>query len=806
MLVWMPGAFTHVCHKEVVVVLIVDAALDQRWRAAYVWSPDLGGPGLTVRLFRKHFYLEKAPASFVVYVTADSRYRFWANGHPVGRGPLKGTLDHYHYETYDLAAYLRSGENVLAVEVRWFGDDAPASEVHARKPGLLVQGPEAAGIDTPAGWRVLADRSVTPDKTPYIANADKFLNHWECVDAAVAPGAWWTLDYDDAGWDNGVNAGVADFPGTWGEAHPLRRLRPRDLPALIEMPRRFQGVVRHTGQVVAEQNPAGGLDLRWSLPPGEGGELVLDAGHLTTGYPVFTFDGDAEREVRITYGECALQLDDKGGYRAPVKAVRDDFTFGDVHGYRDTVRLPGDSLDRHPYVYEPFHWRTFWYVRLEVSPGPGAFALSDVYYRFTTYPQTMEADFHAAIPDSDRMWEVSWRTLQLCAHETYEDCPYYEQLNYVADSRLQARCSLVLAGETRLPRHTIRIYRDSVRSDGLIHSRVPSVIPQVKPYFALIWILMVHDYWRWTGDRAFVRTTLNVVDSILWFFREHLKDDGFVGRLPFWHMVDKVPSWPQGTPPAVRDGASTYMTGLYAHALDRAIRLHNEAGEPADAQRWQSLVARVRDAIQTLVWSDVEGLFLEGPGREDDPLSQHSQVMAILAGATTPAQAERILTRLTTDASLIGMTFTQSFYLARALEHTGGYAAFASHLLQPWREALAKHLTTWPEYPDPTRSDCHAWSSWIAADFITGILGIQPHTPGFETVRIAPQVGVCNQAHGAAPTPHGPVTVRWRRDMVAGAVQLTATVPDGLPAVVHLPGREPVSFPDGGEIAYSCDL
>jgi hypothetical protein len=771
---------------------------------------------LTVRYFRKHFHLTAKPSSLWVYVTADSRYRLWVNGHLVGRGPLKGTTEHYHYEVYELASFLQAGENVLAVEVRWFGDDAPASEVHARRPGLLVQGPEGAGIDTPEGWRVLVDRAVTPDKTPSIANADKFLNHWECVDAGVYPQDWWAPAYDDGRWDAVVDAGVADFPGTWGEAHPLRRLTPRDLPALIETPRRFHDVVRHTGELDVEATSEGLHAVRWSLPPGEGGELVLDAGHLTTGYPVFAFSGGKGREVRIIYGECALQIDDRGGYRAPVKAVRDDFDFGDVDGYRDTVRLSDVDPDRDgvvrdgfahdPFVYEPFHWRTFWFVRLEVSPGPDAFELSDAHYRFTTYPQTLKARVDSAIPDSDRMWEVSWRTLQLCAHETYEDCPYYEQLNYVADSRLQARCSLVLAGETRLPRHTIRIYRDSVRSDGLIHSRVPSVIPQVKPYFALIWILMVRDYWRWTGDRDFVRTTLNVVDSILWFFREHLKDDGFVGRLPFWHMVDKVDAWPRGTPPAVQAGASTYMTGLYAHALDTAVRLHIEAGEPADAVRWQPLAERVRTAVRDLAWSEEEGLFLEGPGRWDDPLSQHSQVMAILAGAATPVQTRRILTRLTTDETLIRMTFTQSFYLARALEMAGGYGAFASHLLEPWRDALAKHLTTWPEYPDPTRSDCHAWSSWIAADFVTSVLGVQPHTPGFGTIRIAPQIEVCNLVRGEAPTPHGPVSVVWRRDLLSGEVQLSAIVPKGVPAVVMLPGREPARFPAGGEISLAAAL
>jgi hypothetical protein len=406
----------------------------------------------------------------------------------------------------------------------------------------------------------------------------------------------------------------------------------------------------------------------------------------------------------------------------------------------------------------------------------------------------------AGLTDADRMWTIGWRTLQLCAHETYEDCPYYEQLNYVADSRLQALCSMVLAGETALPRRTIRLYRDSIRPDGLVCSRVPSTVPQILPYFSLIWILMVEDYWRWVGprDRAFVRSTLNVVDSVLWFYRERLRDDEFVGPIPPWSMVDRALGWKGGEPPAVAAGASTYLTSLYVCGLDAAVRLHRQAGEPRDADRWASLADRLRVAVREGAWNESKGLFLEGPGREEDRLSQHSQALAILADVATQEQAARVLERLTSDPSLLRMKFMQSFYLARALEKAGGYGAFGSHVLELWRAAMAKNVSTWPEYPDPTRSDCHAWSSWISADFVTCVLGVQPLKPGFEEILIAPHTEVCDDARGSAPTAVGPVRVSWRRDRAAGVIRLEGRVPEGARAVVKLPGLEPVRYAEGG--------
>jgi alpha-L-rhamnosidase len=779
--------------------LVLNHPISGQWRASYAWSADWGGPGLTVRRFRRRFVLSRVPERFLAYVSADSRYRLWVNGEPVGRGPLKGTLRRYHYEVYDLASYLQPGDNVIAAEAHWFGQHAPTSEVHSRRPGFLFQGPEDATLDTPVSWRVLADRAVEPDNTPYISNAHRFLGYWEIVNGEAYPRGWIELSYDDVGWEVAVDTGPADVPGLTGTSHPLQTLCSRDVPMLIEEPRRF---VRTLQDGQEREHLFGEDPLGWTLEAGRAGEIVLDAGSLTTGYPELSFSGGAGRKVEVIYGECVLRWGERQGRRVPVKGLRDDIASGEVHGYRDTITLPGGS-----FCYEPFHWRTFWFVRIVVSAGNEPFTLEDVRYRFTTYPQTLQATFDSAIPDTEKMWEVSWRSLQLCAHETYEDCPYYEQLNYIADSRLQALCSLVLAGETELPKRTIRLFRDSVRPDGLVHSRVPSAIPQILPYFALIWVLMVEDYWRWVGrrERAFVRSTLNVVDSVLWFFRERLRDNGFVGQIPPWSMVDRVPGWTRGEPPAVVAGASTYLTCLYVYALDTAIRLHSEAGEPGDADRWRPLAERVRLAVREQAWSEREGLFLEGPGRTEDGLSQHSQVAAILADVATPKQTRRILERLTSDRSLFRMKFMQSFYLARALEKAGSYSAFSTHVLELWRQALAKHVSTWPEYPDPTRSDCHAWSSWIAADFVTCVLGIRPLKPGFAGILIAPHTEIGAYARGSAPTAVGTVTVEWRKDPDTGIVHLQASAPEGAPTVVRLPGLEPVRYASGGSISLSSE-
>jgi alpha-L-rhamnosidase len=248
--------------------LIPNAQVMGTWHAAYAWSAEPAGPGLTVRYFRRIFSLDVPPKTFIVYITADSRYRLWVNGQHVGRGPLKGTLAHYHYEAYDIHPCLKAGKNVIAVEVRWFGCDAPVSEVHSGRPAFLLQGPEQPGIDTPDGWRVYVDRAVTPDTTPYISNASKFLGHMERVDAQKLPLHWTSVEFDETAWEPAVDVGPADMPGTWGELHPIQSLYARDIPALVETEKFFERIIRYNGKLTAEKN-APVTELHWELAPGE---------------------------------------------------------------------------------------------------------------------------------------------------------------------------------------------------------------------------------------------------------------------------------------------------------------------------------------------------------------------------------------------------------------------------------------------------------------------------------------------------------------------------------------------------------
>jgi hypothetical protein len=402
---------------------------------------------------------------------------------------------------------------------------------------------------------------------------------------------------------------------------------------------------------------------------------------------------------------------------------------------------------------------------------------------------------------------VSRRTFRVGAHEIYDDSPYFEQLSYIADTRIEALASLHLCNEPELPRRNLRLFLDTLRADGLLDARVPcQYARQTIPYFCLHWIFMVQDYWRWVGaaDRGFVRECLLAVDTILTFFRARLRPDGFVGVVGGWNMVDLVDSWPVGEPPEVAAGGSTYLTSLFVEALGVAVDLHQEAGYAGDAKRWSVLRKQLVPKVRVRAWDAKRGLFRESAERSGGRYSHHAQAGAINAGIATAAQMKRILPQLWTDPAMMRTHSMQSFYVARALERAGQFGDWHRHLLGAWRVALANGVTTWPEYPDPSRSDSHAWAAWPAIDYITSVLGVRPLAPGWESLRLAPQTGGLEWASGEAPSPRGKIRVSWRKER--GRLSFEARVPKGLETELLLPGRPPRRFKHGGLIECNVPL
>lgn len=741
-----------------------------RWRARWITHPAAPRSDYGVWLFRRTLELPAKPARFVVHVTADARYRFWVNGTPVFRGPQASDLAEWRYESVDLAPWLRPGRNTLAVQVVGYGDLAPYASMGART-GLLVQGDTAAerAADTGPEWRV----TRADGYTPFRADRDRLhtfivVGPGDRLDAARHPWGWQDAGFDDSGW-SAPRLLAAGQPQGWGTDIDYW-LKPRSIPLLEEVPERLARVVRVTGLTPPADFPGAAAPI--AIPAGAKASLLLDQGHLTNSYPQLMVSGGRGATVTLRYAEALFDAQGRKGHR-------DEHAGRELKGTGDQFVADGGAGR----LFAPMDFRTYRYLQLDVETAGEPLTVDDLTGLFTGYPFEEKARFDSDDPELAKIWRVGWRTARLCATDTYVDCPYYEQLQYVGDTRLQALISLYVSGDDRLMRNAIELYDRSRIPAGLTQSRYPSLSPQLINTFSLFWVDMLHDYWRHRTDDAFLRARLTGLQAALAWFEERIDPaTGLLGPLPFWTFVDWAKEWPWsneigsgGAPTGAREGGSTIVTLQYAGTLRRAAELVRALGRAELAGHYERVAAGLLAAVNRHCWDESRRLYADTPrGRI---FSQHANVFAVLSGAVTGEAARDLIQRTAADATLIQATTYFRFYLLRAMKSAGLGDHYLAGLGQ-WRDMLARGLTTFAEKPDPTRSDCHAWSATPVYELLATVCGIEPASPGFAAVRIEPHLGHLQRASARMPHPRGEIAVELRR--AGGGVEASVTLPEAV--------------------------
>ena len=253
--------------------------------------------------------------------------------------------------------------------------------------------------------------------------------------------------------------------------------------------------------------------------------LLLDQTYLTTAYPELTVSGGKDAVIRMRYAESLFEPPTPGS-RALDKGNRNEVEGKQFIGNHDEFIADGGARR----TFRPLWWRTYRYLELDVETRDQPLTVDDLRATYVGYPvRAPRAPSMPARRKSTRILDVGWRTARLCAHETYMDCPYYEQLQYVGDTRVQCLVSLFNTGDARLMRNAIDQINDSRQSDGCTMSRYPTRLEQYIPGFSLWWIGMVHDYWWYVDDPAFVRRMLPGVRAVLSFFDGYQKENGSLG-------------------------------------------------------------------------------------------------------------------------------------------------------------------------------------------------------------------------------------------------------------------------------------
>lgn len=758
----------------------LDYAVAEPWRGFADWPASWLVPPTDwvkpwVAAFRCSFSLTERTRDRL-HVSADERYELYLDGQWIGRGAERGDKSHWYYDSYSVD--LKPGAHMLVACVWAMGPLEPWAQMSVA-PGFLCS-PEKetliAKVATGVGaWEILKRNDRTfRDMSPGAGTA-MGGGPSETLDARLTSWGW------ESGQGTGWSPAAIGAKGNHGfHPHSTRAVHwlcPSPLPQQLNKPwKSFRIFKLESPAVTADswlalfkkQKPL-------TLPARTNFKLLIDLEDYLCAYPELHWSGGAGSRISLGWAE----------------ALRDPVTNEKRHGtVAEDSRFVGPCDEVIPdggaaRSWRPLWWRCGCYVQLEIVTGDEALTLDRFALFETRYPLKVESRWQVPDVVLSKVLAVSRRTLELCMHETYMDCPYYEQLMYVGDTRLQTLLTYALTRDDRLPRKALELYDSSrLNPTGIVACAHPNNGGQLIPPFALWWVAMIYDFARWRGDRDFIRQRLPGVRALLDHFRQQVDATGVLRGPTGWNFLD----WtfqPGGVAPGgFPSGQNAGLQAQWTLVLGQVAALESYAGEPEMVARYSRWEREAKQALLATFWDEKRGLIADDATHAN--YSEHGQCLALLAGVLNAKRQSQVWKTLERGEGLVLVSSYFAHYLFEACVRCGRVDRLMERLA-PWRQCVQEGFRTMPETFGQTRSDCHAWSAHPLYHYLTGILGIQPGEFGFATVVIAPQLGELPEASGELAHPLGNIRVAFQKR----GNKLTADIelPKGLTGTFRASGK-----------------
>lgn len=789
-------------------------------------------------LFRTSVEIAAVPEAAPVDITVDGRYILFVNGVQAGRGPVRCSPLAQRYDSYDIAAHLGIGTNVVAVLVHTYGVDTAFHETVKGmwqptfgEGGLWVDGPV---VDSRRPWRCLESDAWMAD-APRVNHSLGFI---EAMDGNHLPANWLAADFDDSGWDE-TRPLIARGGGpesTYGGlvVRPFPILVPRGVPHLREEPVLARRIVWTRGQAA---DPSLTIENRLYDEPlhpladgmitdvdhllrgdeavtvvrttdGLDTAITLDFGRIFTGHPVIEIEALGGEMIEIACAERLPGEWEPAGMAADARITPFRVLGNDAHLCRYTAR-PGVQR------FERFEWCAIRYMHVVVRGAPEGLTIRRLGATASHYPVTERGAFSCSDPVLTQLWSLGAYTLRQCMHDAWEDCPSREQRQWLGDVTVENLAAWAAFGDSASPltaKFLVQV-AESQRPDGLTQMFAPGDHKEngnLIPDWTLQWILCARDHWDLTADQQTIETIWPSVQKALTWFERLCGPRGLIVDMPYWHFMDWAGFGRQGEAAAVN---AQFAGALRAAAVLAEVVGFDRAGI-AYRQRADAIIA----ALDASHWDDRRGAWVDMvdpvTGAQDPRMSQHGNAALALWGDLPADRVARAFDRVTDPAretytpappvvpvgtaldEEAGVVLANTFYghfVTQALARHGRRAEALGQIRRRFAPMLAAGATTLWEAMSPYASLCHGFSASPTWFLSRHILGVSPATPGFGRVRVSPDLADLDHAEGVVPA--GAHLVSVRLDRVEGG--FTARIGGGADFVIEAaPGLEIVSRED----------
>jgi hypothetical protein len=713
--------------------------------------------------FRTIFKVDSIPPAATLYVAGPRSAEIYLNGRLVERVASDITQPlGMHVFAVPVQSFLHRGPNTLALKVvrgrgvtgftnsalvmqQTFGEVLLA-KIILRAPGIfaptiLLSGP---------GWKSTAQST---DGWEAVSFNDASWKPAEALGAAES-----TLDLFQ--WN--ADAGLYDWPGYDGISPFLAHRR----IAVAKILNITDGLGSFTGldNLTASQ-PSGDIAVHLpssTLEPEQAPNLILDFGKELTGRIELVSASNSPEQVTVQYGESYDEM-----LKSPYLGV--------------------NLLSIAPHTTAHGPKSSFRYVKIVFVGGA-----SDLSFRYIAvddifYPVQYQGSFESSDPLLNRIWETGAYTAHLCMQDDVWDSPKRDRGRWMGDTDVMGRTIEDVFDDHFLLEDTL----NRLLGAAPVQQHVNGI-----PGYSAFWLTGVAQYYRQTGDKAFLeRTHDRMLQLLAYVDKEFDAQSLFANKTNVWLFVDWSPEL-NGDTPESRRATTLEFYGAYR---DAAFLLR-ELGDTANADHYEQRAADIRAAAQKYLLDPATDTF--GPRWQ-------TNAAAVLYGVADPSQYGAIWDSVLSHVghvrynSLV-VTPYYNYYIISAMAKMGHREDALQWLRTYWGGMLDEGATSfWEAYdPDWFKRDFHAslqadnrsgyfvslahgWSSGPTPWLMEQVLGIQSRGAGFTTVDIRPDLLDLKWVRGAEPTPNGLLKVSASKQ--GDATDISIDLPSSIDASVSVP-------------------
>lgn len=659
-------------------------------------------------------------------ISADTEYVVWINGVFAANGQYADYPQYKVYDEIDLSSFVACGKNRIALLVWHMGENV---STHYSKSAAMC----FCIIDTD-------DKVLVESGTSTLCRKSK--GYRQDIKYMITPqlGYAWGYDFtNEDEWKTKPESGFA--PATVVETE--FRLFPRPIPKckvkqVLPSKISAQGIYMDKGEegvTPAERMQSAWMSTKtfWDITgatrkgadeleqpihfrsnEADGIYLVIDLKEVRTGYPMIEIEVSESCKMYLGYGE---HLADS---RPRMATGGRNFAF-EIHlkeGRNDLAEYTRRLGAR--------------YLMLFVSTR--SFLLRKATLVSCEYPFPF---IEKKLKDRllQKIYDAGVRTLKLCAHEHYEDCPWREQALYAMDSRNQMLFGYSVFGEYEMPRASLRLMAYSQQTDGLLALCAPARTEITIPSFSLYWIIALCENAEVDFQKEFIEEMVPYAEKILVTFEQQLTDTGvksFRGA-QYWNFYE----WSDGldggalfTDNNASDHglfsiAETYqtkdliLTALFYLATKKLSELEYRLKRMDQGKTYEILAQKAYRASEAFYSPDT-GLyasFINQNGKQG--IHGYTLSLLICSKMIPTSRIARIAEALQhPPKGMVTQTFaTLQWKYDAIIDATGDVDGVIDEICNVFGRVLLEGGTTFPETEDGERdfedagSLCHAWSA-----------------------------------------------------------------------------------------------